>query len=118
MEAFGVVIIEQEREKEKGQAISTTRTLLGRLEHAAEVVAAGRRRSNLFFPTLSFFSGVFPGDLCFDIERSTSSWFREHLKIYVERCGYQQMKNNLCSKIPTRTNLRIFLHKPIAVLYC
>ena len=40
---------------------------------------ARRRRSSRFFPTLSFFLGVFPGDFCFKIERSASSWHGEHL---------------------------------------
>ena len=33
---------------------------------------------------------------------------------YVDRCGYQQTKNNLRSKMPPTANLRIFLHKPTA----
>ena len=33
---------------------------------------------------------------------------------YVDRCGYQQTKNTLCSKMPPTANLRFFLHKPIA----
>ena len=39
---------------------------------------------------------------------------------YVDRCGYQQTKNNLCSKMPPTANLRTFLHKPIDDLqnYC
>ena len=74
---------------------------------------ARRRRSGRFFPTLSFFSGVFPSVFCFETERSA---FRgtENTSRYVDRCGYQQTKNNLCSKMPPTANLTIVLHKPIA----
>ena len=72
-----------------------------------------RRRSSRFFPTLSFFRvcspAIFASKLSVQLLRGT-----ENISRYVDRCGYQQTKNNLCSKIPPTANLRIFLHKPIA----
>ena len=74
---------------------------------------ARRRRSSRFFPTLSFFSGVFPAifasKLSVQLLRGTENTSR-----YADRCGYQQTTKNVCSKMPPTANLRIFLHKPIA----
>ena len=75
----------------------------------------GRRGEGLadFFQLTAFFSGVFPSDfaskLSVQLLRGTENTSR-----YVNRCGYQQMKNNVCSKMPPTANRRIFLHKPIA----
>ena len=45
------------KEREKGEAISTTRTLLGRPGPAG---IAGGRSQRIFFTTLGFPAGVFP----------------------------------------------------------
>ena len=130
MEALASQYEDLSKKKEKGQAISTTRTLLGRPEHVAEVVAAGiRRMSSRFFPTLSFFRmssrAIFASKLSVQLLRGTENTCR-----YVERCGNHQTKKNVClvwnsiksekrvlmiKMLPT-ANLRIFLHKPIAGL--
>ena len=52
---------------------------------------------------------IFSSKLSVQLLRGTENTCR-----YVDRCGYQQTKNNLCSKMPPTANLRIFLHKPIA----
>ena len=74
---------------------------------------ARRRRSSRFFPTLSVFRvcspAIFASKLSVQLLRGTENTCR-----YMDRCGYQQTKKNLCSKMPPTANLRIFLHKPIA----
>ena len=72
------------------------------------------RRSSRFFSNFELFFGcvppaIFASKLSVQLLRGTESTSR-----YVDRSGYQQTKNNLCSKMPPTANLRIFLHKPIA----
>ena len=52
---------------------------------------------------------IFASKLSVQLIRGTENTCR-----YVERCGYQQTKNNFCSNMPPTANLRIFIHKPIA----
>ena len=66
-----------------------------------------------FFQLWAFFRvcsrAIFASKLSVQLLRVTENTSR-----YVDRWGYQQTKNNLCSKMPPTANLRIFLHKSIA----
>ena len=103
---IGVTIwrFEQERENEKGEAISTTRTLLGRPEPAG---LAGGRSQRILFTTLGFPAGVFPtfwelvfsGQLLSGVEKACR---------YMDRTGYQWTTRGLCSKMTPTAIWRLF----------
>ena len=99
----------ERRRKEKRSRQRHEHCLAGR----RSLRPARRRRSGRFFLTLRFFRvcspAIFASKLSVELLRGTENTSR-----YVDRCGYQQTKNNLCSKMPPTANLRIFLHKPIA----
>ena len=82
---FGVTIwrFQQEREKEKGRAISTTQTCLTRRSTRRRSMWPEEGLADFFQLWASLISSVFPGDVCFEIEPPAASWYGEHLSI----CG-------------------------------
>ena len=104
---FGVTIwrFEQEREKEKGEAISTTRTLLGRSGPAGR---AGGRSQRICFTTLGFPAGVFPTFWELVFSRQLLSGVEKACR-YVDRTGYQRTTSG-CAQRCLRRRFGGFLY--------
>ena len=101
---------EQEREKEKGEAISTTDIAWP----ARACGPCGRKvAAYFFFTTLGFPAGVFPTFWELVFSRQLLSGVEKACR-YVDRTGYQRTTSGLCSKMPPTAIWRLFVHTPIA----
>ena len=73
-----------------------------------------KKKSRLFSKTLSSPAVLFPDVFSPVFVESASLRSEENIRRYVDLTGYLQLKSGLCSKMPPRTVLSIFLHKPKA----
>ena len=103
--------LQANREEEKDEACETT--TVAWLAGAAAIAARERRNQGCFLKLWALppcCSQMFFHRSLWNPLR----WGAENIRRYVDLTGYLQLKSGLCSKMPPRAVLSIFLHKPKA----